>query len=58
MAVQSTYIDRMITAFRREYKLSDDAEVHFLFDGERLSPDEEIKDTEIEDMDSVDVHVK
>lgn len=56
--MQNTTIERMMTAFKREYKLSDDAHVRFIVDGEPLSPDEEIKDTGIEDMDSIDVHVK
>ena len=39
-------------------KLADDKEVSLMFDGERLDGQTAIKDTEISDMDHIDVYVK
>lgn len=53
-----TTIDEMITTFRMSRKVPEDKDVSIFFDGERLDGDMAVKDTEIEDMDSLEVHVK
>ena len=47
-----------MNAFKKEYKLADEAQVFLYFDGDRLEPDQEMKDTEIEDKDCIDVIIK
>ena len=41
-----------------EKKLADDKEVYLMFDGERLEEQTAIRDTDISDMDHIDVYVK
>lgn len=53
-----TTIDEMITTFRISRKVPDDKDVSLFFDGEKLDGEMAVKDTEIEDMDSLEVHVK
>ncbi|CAD0091971.1 unnamed protein product, partial [Aureobasidium vineae] len=49
----------MINAARRSFKLDAERLVHLEFDGERLEPPEGlVKDTDISDMDCIDVHIK
>lgn len=41
------------------FNLTPEQDIHFEYDGERLSPPEgQIKDTEIEDNDCIDVYMK
>ncbi|KAH0042711.1 hypothetical protein KCU78_g719, partial [Aureobasidium melanogenum] len=55
----STTFVKMINAARRSFKLDDARVVHLEFDGERLEPPEGlVKDTDISDMDCIDVHIK
>lgn len=57
--LQSTTFVKMINAARRSFKLDDARVVHLEFDGERLEPPEGlVKDTDISDMDCIDVHIK
>lgn len=53
-----TTIDEMITTFRISRKVPEDSEISLFFDGEKLDRDLAVKDTEIEDMDSLEVHIK
>lgn len=53
-----TTIDEMITTFRVSRKVPEDKEISLFFDGEKLDGDMAVKDTEIEDMDSLEVHIK
>ena len=49
----------MINAARSRFQLSADRQVHLEFDGERLEPPEGlVKDTDISDLDCIDVHIK
>jgi hypothetical protein len=49
----------MMNAARRNFKLDESRQIHLEFDGERLEPPEgEVKDTDISDMDCIDVHIK
>ncbi|PNS17710.1 Actin patches distal protein 1 [Sphaceloma murrayae] len=54
----TTTIEKMANAYRREYKISDDKEVVLKQDGEELEMAEEVQNTEIEDMDCIEVHIK
>lgn len=56
--VQSTTIYKIISAFRASNDIQPDKEVFLLFDGERLSPQCKIGETEISDMDKIEVYVK
>ena len=48
----------MITAFRSQNMISSEKEVNLMFDGEKLSPETQVGDTELSDMDTLDVFVK
>ncbi|KAG4436891.1 hypothetical protein IFR05_007617 [Cadophora sp. M221] len=54
----STTIQKIIDAFRLAQKLPDDKEITLHFDGDKLDPEEKIEDTELGDMDSVEVHIQ
>lgn len=40
------------------HKIPDDKQITLMWDGEALEPGDVIKDTEIEDMESIEVHIK
>ncbi|PBP28330.1 hypothetical protein BUE80_DR000764 [Diplocarpon rosae] len=52
-----TTTGKMITVFRRAHGIPDGQEVKIFFDGEELESETKIEDTELEDMDSVEVHI-
>lgn len=45
-------------AFRTDKKISEDREVFLSFDGERLKPQSKVEETDLDDMDYIDVYVK
>ena len=51
-------MSRIINAFRTANKVEADKEVYLLFDGERLDPPMKVGDTELSDLDYIDVYVK
>ena len=51
-------MSRIIGAFRGANKIELDKEVYLVFDGERLEPPTKVGDTELSDMDFIDVYVK
>lgn len=53
-----TTIDEMIETFRTQRKVPEEKEISLVFDGDKLDGDMTVKDTEIEDMDSLEVHIK
>jgi hypothetical protein len=53
-----TTVDEMIAAFRKTRKVPEGSEISLFFDGEKLDGDMTVQDTEIEDMDNLEVHVK
>ena len=55
---QSTFVSKMINAFRTQTEISSEKEVNLMFDGEKLSPETAVGDTELSDMDTLDVFVK
>ncbi|KAH0565707.1 hypothetical protein GP486_000899 [Trichoglossum hirsutum] len=54
----STPIAKMIFAFRQARKVSEDSQVFLQFDGDKLDPEVTVADTELGDMDHVDVYVR
>ncbi|KAI9766538.1 MAG: hypothetical protein M1840_006496 [Geoglossum simile] len=54
----STTIAKMIQAFRTARHLTRDKQVFLQFDGDRLDPGVTVADTELGDMDHVDVYVR
>lgn len=51
-------ISKMINAFRSTNEINSKKEVYLLFDGDKLSPESQVRDTELSDMDTLDVVVK
>ena len=56
--VQETTISNIISAFRGSREIPPEKEVFLLFDGERLSPQCKVGETEISDMDYIEVYVR
>ncbi|CZT42770.1 uncharacterized protein RSE6_02718 [Rhynchosporium secalis] len=54
----STTIQKMIAAFRTEHDIAEEQEITLHFDGDKLDPDDKIEDTELEDMDAVEVQIQ
>jgi hypothetical protein len=55
---QETTIEHLTSAYKQKQGIDEDDPVTLMFDGERLRPMDTIGDTEIEDMDSLEVHLK
>jgi hypothetical protein len=53
-----TPISRLISAFRTKKNIPMDQTISFLFDGDRLRPDDCLGDYDIDDLDLVDVQIK
>ncbi|KAF2630631.1 hypothetical protein BU25DRAFT_455723 [Macroventuria anomochaeta] len=53
-----TTFEKLADAFRTTRKIAKTQPLTLMFDGERLSPMDTIQDTELEDMDSIDVLLK
>ena len=53
-----TTFEQLADAFRTTQGISKTQPLTLMFDGERLSPMDTIQDTELEDMDSIDVLLK
>ncbi|KAH7364248.1 ubiquitin-2 like Rad60 SUMO-like-domain-containing protein [Rhexocercosporidium sp. MPI-PUGE-AT-0058] len=53
-----TTIQKMIDAFRSAKDVPDEKEITLHFDGDKLDPEERVEDTELGDMDSVEVHIQ
>ncbi len=56
--VQSTKILRIQGAFRQARNVEADRDVFLMFDGDKLSAEDTVADTDISDLDHIDVHVK
>ncbi|KAL9043140.1 MAG: hypothetical protein Q9180_000076 [Flavoplaca navasiana] len=54
----TTPISRIVNAFKLEKQIEDSREVFLSFDGDRLAPEIQVADTELNDMDYIDVYVK
>ncbi|KAF2657323.1 hypothetical protein K491DRAFT_626748 [Lophiostoma macrostomum CBS 122681] len=53
-----TTIEHLTFAYKQRQKIAEGDPVTLMFDGERLRPMDTIGDTEIEDMDSLEVHLR
>ncbi|KAI9704218.1 MAG: hypothetical protein M1836_007079 [Candelina mexicana] len=54
----STPISRIVEVFRHQYQIAVDKEVFLIFDGDRLDIESSVGDTDLSDLDNVEVHVK
>ena len=54
---KSTPIHKIISGIRSKFDAQEHQTLHLEFDGERLSPDQVVQDTEIVDLDRLDVHI-
>lgn len=55
----STPVSRIVTAFRQAYEArTEGKDVYLVFDGDRLEPEIHVGETELSDMDHIDVYVK
>jgi hypothetical protein len=57
-AKSTTLLDKMINSFCNSRSVPEGKDVSLFFDGERLDPESTVGDTEIDDMDTVEVHIK
>lgn len=48
----------MVNAFRKEHKLASNKKIVLTFDGEKLDPHTKVQDTEVSDLDFVEVYIK
>ncbi|KAK0865061.1 hypothetical protein LTS02_005536 [Friedmanniomyces endolithicus] len=53
----STTVAKIMAACKPQFDLAEGQSMYLDFDGERLHPDQSVQDTEITDMDRIDVHV-
>ncbi|KAH8815172.1 ubiquitin-2 like Rad60 SUMO-like-domain-containing protein [Xylogone sp. PMI_703] len=58
MVKPTTTIGRMILAFAKMRSVPSDKEISIFFDGDKLDPDSTVEDTDLDDMDTVEVHIK
>ena len=59
MFSQETTIARIVAGFRKANPAGTESrEVYIVFDGNRLDPETKVAETELSDMDEVDVYVK
>ena len=54
----STTFQKMASAFRESRGIPEGSDIELYFDGEKLDPESKMEDTEIEDRDIVDVHIR
>ncbi|KAL8661030.1 MAG: hypothetical protein Q9202_005961 [Teloschistes flavicans] len=54
----TTRVSRIVSAFKLDKQLEHNREVFLSFDGERLAPENQVKATELDDMDYIDVYIK
>jgi hypothetical protein len=55
---QDTVISKITKAAKKTFKLPEEQAVYLEFDGDRLSPSDQVQDTEIEDMNVLDLHLE
>jgi len=54
----TTLVEKMITTFRQAKRVTVDKEIVLYFDGDKLDPASTIQDTDLEEMDNVEVKIK
>lgn len=57
-SAQSTPISKIMNAFRTTYGIGAEKDVFLLFDGERLERSARVDETDLSDMDSIEVHIR
>ncbi|KAH6675549.1 ubiquitin-2 like Rad60 SUMO-like-domain-containing protein [Halenospora varia] len=57
-AKPTTIVQKMIEAFRKARQVPQDKYISFHVDGDKLEEDTQLADTELEDMDAVEVHIR
>ncbi|KAL8706439.1 MAG: hypothetical protein Q9201_000494 [Fulgogasparrea decipioides] len=55
---KTTNISRIVNAFKLDKNIDDGQEVFLSFDGNRLAPESQVSETELDDMDYIDVYIK
>ncbi|KAH7417215.1 ubiquitin-2 like Rad60 SUMO-like-domain-containing protein [Cadophora sp. MPI-SDFR-AT-0126] len=58
MVKPHTTIQKILDAFRREKDVPDEKDITLHFDGDKLEPEDKVADTELGDMDSVEIHIQ
>lgn len=56
--IQDTTIEHLAAAYRERNSIPSSQPITLMFDGERLRPMDTIADTDVEDMESIEVHMK
>jgi hypothetical protein len=51
-------VSRIIFAFRHQHQIPQEKEVYLMFDGERIDPALSVSETELSDMDYIEVYIK
>jgi hypothetical protein len=54
----STSVEKMVLAFRADKNIPEEKEIAFYFDGDKLDPTLRIADSELDDMDTIEVHIR
>jgi hypothetical protein len=54
----TTLVARLISAFRERNEIPEEKEINLRFDGDKLDPELQIEDTELGNMDTVEVHIR
>ena len=54
----TTSVRKMCQAFRQDKDLSDEKEIALYFDGDKLDPDLRVEDSELADLDRIEVHIR
>ncbi len=55
---KATLISKIVNTFRKTHQIDGEKELCLMFDGDRLSPQGKVADTELSDMDYVDVYIR
>ena len=55
---KSTVLSKLLSAFRQAREIPEEKEISLFFDGDELNLDGLVEDTELDDMDNVEVHIK
>ncbi|KAL8737351.1 MAG: hypothetical protein Q9181_001768 [Wetmoreana brouardii] len=54
----TTNVSRIVNAFKLDKNIDNGQEVFLSFDGDRLAPESQVSETELDDMDYIDVYIK
>jgi hypothetical protein len=54
----TTTFGKMVAAFRGKRDIPEEKDIALYFDGDKLEPDSKVEDTELAEMDNVEVHIR